>query len=104
MHEHRQIPRYQVECPVTFVVEDVPGTGTVFNLSEEGCAIETAVGVPTDGYISLSITLPDDMEPVVVDLARVRWVTRSEFGCEFRILSRSARKRLERYLLRDRAA
>jgi hypothetical protein len=104
MPEQRQIPRYQVDCPVTFVVDDVPGTGTVFNLSEEGCAIETVVAVPADGYVSLCITLPGDVEPVVVDLARVRWVTRTEFGCEFRILGRSARKRLQRFLVRDRAA
>ncbi len=104
MQEQRQIPRHQVDCPVTFVVEDIPRTGTIFNLSEGGCAIQSGVPVPNSGYASLSITFPEEVEPVVVDLALVRWVTRTEFGCEFRIVGSKARTRLQRHLLRDRAA
>ncbi len=104
MEEQRRAPRYQVDCSVTFVVEDTAGSGTVFNLSEDGCAIETTVPVPPTGYASLCITFPGDPDPVVIDLAQLRWVTRSEFGCEFRILGQTARKRVRRYLRMDRAA
>lgn len=104
MGEQRQAPRHHVDCSVTFVVEDISGSGTVFNLSEEGCAIERTVPVPPTGYASLFITIPGDSDPVVIDLARLRWVTRSEFGCEFRIMSQAARKRVQRYLVMDRAA
>ena len=104
MQENRLVPRHRVDCPVTFVVEDVAGTGTVFNLSEQGCAIESLAPVPNEGYASVSITLPDQADPVVVELARLRWVTRVEFGLEFRILSRTARRRLQRFLLIDQVA
>jgi len=104
MEEQRYVPRHHVECSVTFVVEDVSGTGTVFNLSQDGCAIESRVPVPPTGYASLFISFPGDPDPVVIDLARLRWVTRSEFGCEFRIMSQAARKRVQRYLVMDRAA
>ncbi len=104
MQDQRHTPRYRVECPVSFAVEDVSGTGTVFNLSEEGCAIESGIGIPHDGYASLSLILPGDLEPVTVELARIRWVAQTGFGCEFRILSRAARARLQRYLCLDRAA
>lgn len=104
MGELRQATRHQVDCSVTFVVEDISGAGTVFNLSEDGCAIETTVPVPPTGYASLFITFPGESDPIVIDLARLRWVTRSEFGCEFRIMSQTARKRVRRYLLVDRAA
>ena len=37
----RRDVRYQVKCPVAFVVDGKPGEGTTFNLSRGGCAIET---------------------------------------------------------------
>ncbi len=100
----RHTPRNRVECPVFFAVEDVSGAGMVFNLSDEGCAVESVIAVPHDGYASLSLTLPGEIEPVVIELARIRWVTQTAFGCQFRILSHTARKRLQRYLSLDRAA
>ncbi|MBI3356111.1 MAG: PilZ domain-containing protein [Nitrospirae bacterium] len=104
MQEERCIPRYRVNCPAAFVVEGAAGTGKVFNLSEKGCGIESSTPVPDEGCASLSITLPDQAEPVVVELACVRWVTRAEFGLEFRILSRPARRRLQRFLLIEQVA
>jgi hypothetical protein len=104
MQENRLIPRYRVDCPIAFVIEGVAGTGTVFNLSEQGCAVESPAPVPGEGYASASITLPEQADPVLVDLARVRWVTRAEFGLEFRILSRMARRRLQQFLFADQAA
>lgn len=104
MPELRRQPRFQVNCPVSFVVEDEAGVGVIYNLSEEGCAIESDVSVPQEGYASVSLTIPGASDPVVVDLARVRWVTRHEFGLEFRIISQAARKHIRRYLLLDQAA
>lgn len=104
MPENRIVPRHRVDCPIAFVVEDVVGEGIVFNLSEQGCAIESSAPIPGEGYASASITLPGIAGPVVVDLARVRWVTRAEFGLEFRILSHAARRRLQQFLLADQAA
>lgn len=104
MAEERRVPRHSVECPATFVVEDVDGAGVVFNLSEQGCAIASAVSVPDEGYASVSITLPGQADPALVELARVRWATRQEFGLEFRIVSRAARRRLQRFLSLDQAA
>jgi hypothetical protein len=104
MEDGRRYPRHKADWPVVFTVEDVRGTGVVYNLSEHGCAIATDVSVPDDGYASLSITLPGNREPVVVELARVRWATRREFGLEFRILNRDGKRRLARFLALDLAA
>jgi len=89
---------------VSFVIENVAGTGTIYNLSEWGCAIESDVAVPQEGYASLSITIPGMSGPLVVELARVCWMTRREFGLEFRVITRSARTRIERYLFRSQTA
>jgi len=104
MPELRHQPRFQVNCPVSFVVEDEAGIGVVCNLSEKGCAIESDVRVPQEGYASASLTIPGTSDPVLIELARVRWVTRHAFGLEFRIISRAGRKRIRRYLLLDQAA
>lgn len=104
LQENRLVSRHRVNCPASFAVEDVSGTGTVYNLSEQGCAIESSTAIPDGGYASVSFTLPDHSDPVVVELARVRWVTRGEFGLEFRIVGRSSRRRLQRYLYMDQAA
>jgi len=104
MQDARRAPRVSVNCPVSFVIENVTGTGTIYNLSEWGCAVESDVPVPQDGYASLSITIPGLPDPLVVDLARVCWMTRREFGLEFRVITRSARKSIERYLFRSQAA
>ena len=60
--------------------------------------------VAYDGYASLAITLPGEIEPLCVELARVRWVAPKAFGLEFRMLSQAARKRLVRFLCATRAA
>ena len=104
MAEGRRVPRHHVECPVSFAIEDVAGEGVVYNLTDRGCAIASAVSVPDDGYASASITLPGQLEPVVVELARVRWATRQEFGLEFRIVSRAAKHRLQKFLSLAQAA
>ncbi len=104
MTEGRRVPRHPVECPASFAIEDVAGEGVVYNLTDHGCAIASAVSVPDDGYASVSITLPGQSEPVVVELARVRWVTRQEFGLEFRIMSRTAKHRLQKFRSHDQTA
>jgi hypothetical protein len=104
MLNRRRSIRLTVECPVSFAIEDVEGTGTVYNLSHDGCAVSTSVAVPDEGYASASLTLPGQAEPVLVDLARVRWATPTGFGLEFRILQPSSRKRLLRFIACAKAA
>jgi len=100
----RRSVRLSVQCPVTFSVEDVEGAGTVYNLSEHGCGVETSIPVPDEGYASVVISVPGQTEPLCVELARVRWATPTAFGLEFRILSQAARKRLVRFLHAAKAA
>lgn len=104
MQEARRAARRVVECPISFVIEDVAGADRIYNLSEEGCAVESDVPVPQEGYAAVDIVIPGTSDPVNVELARVRWVTRHEFGLEFRIMSPAARKSLHDFLRLDRAA
>jgi hypothetical protein len=49
--------RYQVKCPVAFVVDGKPGEGATFNLPRGGCAIETDMFACVDDPVSLQITV-----------------------------------------------
>lgn len=98
MQENRLGLCHRVNCPASFAVEDLSGTGTVHNLSEPGCAIESSTAIPEGGYASVLLSLPDHREPAGVELAR------GEFGLEFRIAGRSSRRRLQRSLYMDQAA
>ncbi len=95
----RKDVRFQVQCPVTYVVDGTPGQGQTFNLSRGGCAIEgspiSAVGDP----VSLQILIPGRQTPVPVELGKIRWVARREFGVEFMIVSGDAKILLDNFLI-----
>ena len=104
MMNRRRSARLAVECAVSFAIEDMEGKGTVYNLSEHGCAVMTSTPVPDEGYASASITIPGQAEPILIELARVRWASPTEFGLEFQILRQSSRKRLLQFLTATKAA
>ena len=87
----RKHVRYQVQCPVEYVLDGKPGQGTAFNLSRGGCAIEDP--------ISLQLTVSSQAKPIVIELGMVRWATRREFGVEFMVLDNTARLQLDDFLL-----
>lgn len=102
--ELRKHRRFEVKCPVSFTREDgVSAEGTVYNLSTGGCAVESDTNVPDKTYVSLRITLSDPASPMVVELAKVRWSTRREFGAEFLMLQ-TEKRHLDRFLAKQAAA
>jgi hypothetical protein len=95
----RRDVRYQVKCPVAFVVDGKPGEGATFNLSCGGCAIETDLYVGADDPISLQITVSSQPTPITIELGKVRWSTRREFGVEFMVVESASKRRLDDFLL-----
>lgn len=95
----RRDVRYQVRCPVAFVVDGKPGDGSTFNLSRGGCAIETEMFVAVDDPVSLEITVSTQSTPITIELGKVRWSTRREFGVEFMVVEGPSKRRLDDFLL-----
>jgi len=95
----REAVRYQVQCPVGFVLDGKAGQGVIFNLSRDGCAIESEFNAASGDPVSLQIILPDQPTPVSVDLGKVRWATRREVGVEFLIVPASSQRRLDEFLI-----
>ena len=95
----RRDVRYQVKCPVMFVVDGKPGEGAVFNLSRGGCAIETTMYTGVDDPVSLQITVSNQPTPITIELGKVRWSTQREFGVEFMVVEPASKRRLDDFLL-----
>jgi hypothetical protein len=88
-----------VQCPVAFVVDGKPAEGKTFNLSRNGCAIETDVFAAVDDPVSLQITVSQQPTPILIELGKVRWSTSREFGVEFMVVEGPSKRRLDDFLL-----
>ena len=95
----RRDVRYEVKCPVMFVVDGKPGEGTTFNLSRGGCAIATEMYTAVDDPVSLQITVSNQPTPITIELGKVRWSTSREFGVEFMVVENASKRRLDDFLL-----
>jgi PilZ domain-containing protein len=96
--EGRKHTRFAVQLPVSFSGDRLSDAGTILNLSAEGCAItsETVARVAT--YLQLTMRLLEREEPVQVDLAAVRWVSKSRFGVEFIKIRPEEGERLKKFV------
>lgn len=95
----RKDVRYQVRCPVAFVLDGKAGQGTAFSLTRGGCAIESEMFAAADDPVSLHITVSSQPTPIVIELGKVRWATRREFGVEFMVVEHVSKRRLDEFLL-----
>lgn len=81
--EGRKHTRFAVQLPVLFKGDQFSGGGTVLNVSAEGCAITAETIASAEVYLQLTMQLREQDEPVLVDLAAVRWSSTTRFGVEF---------------------
>jgi hypothetical protein len=82
--EDRKFRRFPVELPCYFST-DGPNewSGTVVNLSREGCAIRSTTPVQKGDYLRLLIFPSANQTPIEVGIAPVRWSANEQFGVEF---------------------
>jgi hypothetical protein len=102
MKEHRRFPRFKTELKASFAAYELHGIkeGVVSNLSRKGAQVGSDSIVDVGKEAAFYIHTSDDPTPIIIDMARVRWVTPLAFGLEFNIVSRSKEKeRLNRLLL-----
>ena len=96
----RRGPRVEARGSVTFEGEGHVGNGKVFNVSSWGCGVESITDVIPGTYVGVSLSLPNQLNPVEIELAAVRWSARRRFGMELLSISQPSRTRLEQYLER----
>jgi hypothetical protein len=94
----RRAPRFESRGAVTFEGEGHVGSGKIFNVSSWGCGVESMSDVIPGIYVGVSLSLPDQSNPVEIELAAVRWSARRRFGVEFLSISKPSRMRLKQFL------
>ena len=97
--ERRGLLRYVVQLPVLFN-GDREGSGTVQDLSVNGCLIVSRTQVQHGDSLSLWLSLPHDAVPILIEAAEVRWPQKERFGVCFQTLLPHAQLRLTHYLRR----
>lgn len=94
----RKARRVEFGCTLTFSVDEIEAGAKVTNLSTTGCRAESATNVAAGLELRVLIHLPNEMEPVAVERAVVRWVSGDAFGLHFVFLYPSQRERLRALL------
>ncbi|MGH7206265.1 MAG: PilZ domain-containing protein [Nitrospiraceae bacterium] len=96
----RKVPRLRVHFRSFFAGGLIDGEGTVMDLSTKGCKIGSDTRVQPVTELEVWFFLPDQDQPIRVQLAEVRWTREREFGLEFLSMRLEERERLDR-VLRD---
>ena len=94
--EDRRSSRSLIHCPIIFLGERLVGKGTVTDLSLSGCGVRTTTVLREGTSLSLSVTTPDEQDPIAINLATVRWALGGRFGLEFIRMEAEQRERLIR--------
>jgi hypothetical protein len=97
MQERKHV-RFAVQRPVSFRGDLLAGTGTILNISRQGCAIVSDTAAEADAYLQLNVQLLEEEDPVRVDLAAVRWSTANRFGVEFIKMHQDVGERLRQFV------
>lgn len=90
--------RLFVECPVVFLGNQGVGDGKLFNLSTNGCAIESKTVVQRGTVLTLRVHLPSLPQPIAVDQAEVTWTAGDDFGVQFLSLGTRDEARLNQLI------
>lgn len=81
--DSRKDRRFAVQLPSVFREGEQTDQATVLNISLQGCAL-TAERLPkAQSYLSLQVDMLNGTDPVLIELAAVRWVSGYQCGVEF---------------------
>lgn len=94
----RSAPRIQLSCRMMLSSGQVHELGTIRDLSPKGCRVSCSVPIEVGKQLALSLFLPDDPWPLVVNRAEVRWARNNEVGLEFVDIRSSECERLVAFL------
>jgi CheY-like chemotaxis protein len=81
--DQRKFPRLAVSLPVYFGNGVIAQSGTVIDLSREGCRIRCPDTAPEMKYFQVEIRLDEPQDPLTVNLAVRRWSRDEQLGVEF---------------------
>ena len=103
--ERRKHPRIQVQWRISFFVGPsslkegrISGAGTASDLSVRGCRVVSDTRVYSGMQMELRLYMPDDLMPMEVHQAMVRWSQGREFGLRFLRIGPEEEQRLRPFV------
>ncbi len=97
--ESRKIRRFAVQLPSNFGDKTQRESGTILNLSTQGCAMMTERIPAVSTYVSLQVDLLNGVAPLEIELAGVRWIAGNRCGLEFIRISPQMLARLRSFVV-----
>ena len=95
----RKFPRHSVTLPCTLIQRDkLRYTGSVKDLSQKGCRIESVIRPFTGMQLELQLEPSGETTPITITNAAVRWTGLHGIGFEFLTVSPPDQARLNRVL------
>ena len=98
--ERRKFPRCSVVLWVNFRWLDYSGEAMTADLSMNGCRITAAYfrGLVRGSFVILSLEIPGEATPILVNPAKIQWVSHDRFGVEFLSSRDGDQRRLDTFL------
>ncbi len=90
----RRHTRVSLGRKVEFQHAQGKGEGMHLDLSLKGCRIQGVYPSSSGTRLRLQLWLPDQSQPVQVDLAAVQWIKKNQFGVSFLTMYPDAQARL----------
>ncbi len=104
----RQYPRLRIPAPFAcslsrlgltrWFSRDRESIGVVFDVSMKGAKVMSETGIRLGDRIAVSLRLPNQVTPMTVEEAAVRWEKDQTYGLEFINLSPVAEMRLRKFI------
>jgi hypothetical protein len=95
----RKFPRFPVTIPSTLIQRDkLRYTGSVKDLSQKGCRVESVIRPFTGMQLELHLQPPGEATPITISNATVRWTGSHGIGFEFLTVAPADQERLNRVL------
>ena len=98
LRRHQRFP-VQIQSVISSL-HRVEWVGTIVNLSKGGCLVEAASQVYSGMHVALSLDVPGETSPILVERAAVRWNRGREVGVGFITVAPPHQERLDKLLER----
>jgi PilZ domain len=93
--DRREYERLAMNFPISFVGENIAGSGVVSDISINGCAFVTDVQLTEKSIVRLALQISHELQPVDIEAAVVRHVRQGRVGIEFLRVQQVERQRLQ---------
>jgi PilZ domain len=94
----RTARRVELRCILRFCSGEIEGNATITNISASGCRAESDINMAEGLDVQVILQLPNQLPPMKVERASVRWVSGNAFGLSFILFFPSERARLCKFL------